>query len=172
MRLRNLLFFVVFCLATSISVAETGDEYSLYLVRHAEKQADGSRDPELTQAGKKRSFQLAHWLQNKNIDEIWSSDYKRTRNTAMPLATRLHYELNIYDPRDQSVLVEDLTQSRNNAFIVGHSNTIPELARQLCDCFIADMEESEYDRMIIISSGHTGIQVKTLQQQQLFQSED
>jgi broad specificity phosphatase PhoE len=58
------------------------DNFELYLVRHAEKQADGSRDPELTEAGTHRADNLAGWFEDKNISDIWSSDYKRTRDTA------------------------------------------------------------------------------------------
>jgi len=161
---RILLFALICCFIGSATAANKDDNYTLYLVRHAEKQSDGSRDPALTEAGKTRAEQLADRFQDKNLTEIWSSDYKRTRDTAMPTVFRLGLELSIYDPRDLTDLVKDLLHQQRTALIVGHSNTTPELARLLCDCYIADMDESEYDRLIVVSVTGSKTKVRTLQQ--------
>ena len=168
-RNKILLFLLACCFIGNAAAADKDGSYTLYLIRHAEKQADGSRDPALTEIGKNRSEQLAVWLQDKNITEIWSSDYKRTRDTAKPLATGLGLELTIYDPRNLPDLVEKLAHNQSTALIVGHSNTTPELARLLCDCSVADMDESEYDRLIVISISNTETRVRTLQQNHLLQ---
>ncbi len=138
--------------------------FTLYLVRHAEKQADGSRDPMLTSEGEQRSEHLAHWLLDKDIEDIWSSNYKRTRDTAKPLQAKLELELQIYSPDAQAALVEDLTDREHNALVVGHSNTIPELARLLCKCSINAMDDSEYDRLIVITFKNGEIQTETILQ--------
>ena len=169
--MRGLLPALLFacCLSTNTVAADTNSSYTLYLVRHAEKQLDGSDNPVLTKAGKSRSEQLARWFQAKDIEDIWSSDYHRTRDTAKPLLMQLGLELRIYDPGDQSVLVNHLSDRRRNALIVGHSNTIPELARLLCECAIADMDESEHDRLIVITIADGVTKIRTLQQNLLFQ---
>ena len=169
MRLRILIFLLACCFIGNASASDKNSGYTLYLVRHAEKQSDGSRDPALTEIGKNRSEQLAVWFQDKGITEIWSSDYKRTRDTAMPLVTGLGLELSIYDPRNLPDLVKELSHQRRTALIVGHSNTTPELARLLCDCFVEAMDESEHDRLIVISVVGSRPQVRTLQQNHLFQ---
>ncbi|RLA50771.1 MAG: histidine phosphatase family protein [Gammaproteobacteria bacterium] len=169
MHLRILIFLLACCFIGNTTASDTDNSYTLYLVRHAEKQADGSRDPALTENGKNRSEQLAVWFQDKNIAEIWSSDYKRTRDTAKLLATGLDLEMRIYDPRNLPDLVEKLAHKQSTALIVGHSNTTPELARLLCDCSVADMDESEYDRLIVISVVGSSPQVRTLQQNHLLQ---
>ena len=69
----------------------------VYLVRHAEK-ADTGKDPELTDIGKQRADELARMLKDAGVTHIWSTDYKRTRTTAEPLATRLRLKVEIYDP--------------------------------------------------------------------------
>jgi len=166
-RSRVLLFLLICCLAACTTAPAPKDNYELYLVRHAEKQADGSRDPELTEAGTHRAENLASWFEDKGIRDIWSSDYKRTRDTAQPTLARLGLELNIYDPRDLPALGETLFSNQNNALIVGHSNTTPELARLLCNCDIEDMDESEYDRLIVISVINGETQAKIFQQHQL-----
>ena len=167
MRSPVILILLTCCLVACATTPGAKDNFTLYLVRHAEKQADGSRDPELTEAGKQRSEMLANWLKDKDIQQVWSSDYKRTRNTAKPTLSRLGLELNIYDPRDLPALGETLFSNQNNALIVGHSNTTPELARLLCNCDIEDMDESEYDRLIVISVINGETQAKIFQQHQL-----
>jgi broad specificity phosphatase PhoE len=169
MRIRLLLILLGFCFISNAAANDKYDSYTLYLIRHAEKQQNGSRDPVLTEAGKKRSNQLAHWFQSKDIKDIWSSDYKRTRDTAKPLLAELGLESSIYDPGNQAVLVEQLLHKQHNALIIGHSNTIPELARLLCGCFIEDMQETEHDRLIVVSIVGTNTQIKTLQQKPLSQ---
>lgn len=164
MRSRVLLFLLIGCLTACTTAPSSEGSYTLYLVRHAEKQADGSRDPELTEAGRHRSDNLANWFEDKDIRDIWSSDYKRTRDTAQPTLSRLGLKLNIYDPRDLPALSETLLSNQHNTLIVGHSNTTPELARLLCNCEIEDMDESEYDRLIVISIIDSEKQTRTLQQ--------
>jgi len=139
--------------------------FELYLVRHAEKQADEGHDPHLTNNGYQRALKLADWLQDKSITDIWSSDYFRTRETAQPFADSVGSQLKIYDPRKLEQLATRLLQANHNALVVGHSNTTPELARILCQCDIEDMEESEYDRLIVVDVDGDDIKITNLQQQ-------
>lgn len=168
MHSRGLCLLLLVCMLGHADAGGTGEAYTLYLVRHAEKQADGGDDPGLTDAGKQRSQQLARWLADKDVTDIWSSDYRRSRATAEPLAALLGPELMLYDPKDLPALVRNLRENRHNALIVGHSNTTPDLARLLCACFIRDMDDAEYDRLIVISVSAEATQVETLSQGALF----
>jgi len=151
MRARILIAIITCCIAACSTAPRAGNNHQVYLVRHAEKQSDGSHDPALSGAGEQRSRQLAAWLKDKNIREIWSTDYQRSRDTADPALSMLGLELRVYDPGKLAGLARKLKNTRHNALIVGHSNTTPELARLLCDCAIDVMDESEYDRLIMIS---------------------
>lgn len=167
MRCKFLLITLACLMVGPVSFA--GDDvFKLYLVRHAEKQADGSRDPALTMAGKQRAERLAKWLIDKGIEDVWSSDYHRTRDTAQPLAKQLGIETIIYDPRNQPLLTGHLLGRQNTALVVGHSNTIPELARLLCECEIAEMDESEYNRLVVIAVKDGQARAETLDQVDLF----
>ena len=165
MRFVPILVLLICCLTACSTAPGTNGDYTIYLVRHAEKQADGSRDPELTEAGKRRSENLAEWIADKNIRDVWSSDYKRTRDTAKPALSRLGLDLIIYDPRDLAALSETLLSNRRNALVVGHSNTTPDLARLLCECEIDDMDDSEYNRLLVISVTNGKPHANTIQQQ-------
>ena len=166
MRVKILMIALACLLACPVSFAGD-DEFKLYLVRHAEKQADGSRDPTLTEAGQQRAVYLAAWLKDKDIEDIYSSSYRRTIATAQPLATELGLLLFMYEPGNQPLLVERLLTRQGNALVVGHSNTIPELARMLCQCEIADMEETEYDRLIVITIDDAQVRAETLNQAEM-----
>ena len=165
---RKTLFFILACLLASTAVHAADDMFKLYLVRHAEKQADGGRDPALTIAGQQRAKHLTAWLKDKDIGDIYTSSYQRTIATAQPLATELGLLKFIYDPGTQALLVERLLARHDNALVVGHSNTIPELARMLCECEVADMDETEYDRLIVIAVDGSQAHAETLNQAELF----
>ena len=168
MYIRTLVFLLVCCFTGNTIATDKDSAFTLYLVRHAEKQLDGSRDPGLTDAGKHRAEQLASWLRNRNVMDIWSSDYKRTLGTAKPLLNELGLEVTIYDPRNLVELAEQLKSNSHNSLVVGHSNTTPELAGLLCQCAIAEMDESEYDRLIVISIGDGNVHAEALKQGDLF----
>lgn len=163
MRIQILIFLLVCSLTGEAFAANTNDSFTIYLVRHAEKQQDGSGDPELTEIGIQRSEKLADWFSDKNIEDIWSSDYKRTRDTANPILTKLKIELTLYDPRNLHGLTRILLIKAHTALVVGHSNTTPQLARLLCDCEIDDMDDSEHDRLIVISVQNGKSQSQTIQ---------
>jgi phosphohistidine phosphatase SixA len=169
--LTRILLILLVCCFTGNTTANADDgEFTLYLVRHAEKQADGSRDPALTEAGNHRAERLANWLLDKGIMDIWSSDYKRTRDTAEPLLAMIGLELTIYDPGELTLLADKLLDNQVTALVVGHSNTTPELASLLCHCPVAEMDESDYDQLIEISIDGKKTQLKTLQQSLLLEN--
>lgn len=164
MRLRILIFLLSCCFIGDTVATESGDAFTIYLVRHAEKQLDGGKDPVLTRDGKQRAVRLAAWFQDKNIKGIWSSNYHRTRDTAMPLAKESGLVLLIYDPSQLTSLAERLMRKQKNVVVVGHSNTTPDLARLLCHCEIDDMDESEYNRIIAVTVLGAETQVQTIWQ--------
>ena len=61
----------------------------LVLVRHADKAAQPADDPPLTAAGAKRAQDLAAALRNAGVTAIITTQLRRTRETAQPLATAL-----------------------------------------------------------------------------------
>ena len=51
-----------------------------------------------------------------------------------------------YDPADATAFAARLRRDhpRGTVLVVGHSNTLPPLARALCGCTVADMDEAIY----------------------------
>ena len=99
----------------------------VFLVRHAEKVV-GAEDPGLVPIGHVRAQALADMLAETGITHIHSSDYKRTTQTAAPLAARLGLDIKMYDPRDLPALAAKLKTAGDRHLVVGHSNTTPKLA--------------------------------------------
>jgi broad specificity phosphatase PhoE len=110
--------------------AATPEPAVVFLVRHAEKAGD-DRDPGLSKAGQARAGELAEMLADAGITAIYSSDYRRARDTAQPLATQLGLEIMIYDPQQLETLAQILRTSAGRSLVVGHSNTTPELVELL-----------------------------------------
>ena len=125
----------------------------IYLVRHAEKQVDASKDPTLTADGTQRADDLAVLLKSAGIERVFSTDYNRTRMTAQPTAGNAGVEVETYDPDTLEILAGRLLQLEVNALVVGHSNTTPELV----DLMGGEggppiVEEWEYDRVYLVQT--------------------
>ena len=65
MRAIALLVWLVFVPLPAIAES---DGFTLYLVRHAEKAADGSTDPPLIGAGHRRVVMLTGWLADRRVE--------------------------------------------------------------------------------------------------------
>ncbi|MDF2178939.1 phosphoglycerate mutase family protein [Aliiglaciecola sp. CAU 1673] len=126
----------------SASGSALAADVSLYFLRHAQKESQGS-DPALTEAGKHQAQNLATMLKHVPLERIYSTDYQRTRQTVTPLAESKEMEVLLYDPRDLEGFAASLLANGQDAVIVGHSNTTPELIR-LLGGEAADIQESEY----------------------------
>ena len=125
------LFLTVIIVVTCLSYSIVAQKKTIILVRHAEK-VDASQDPELTEAGKQRAERLAKIVKKYKPGAIYSTDFKRTRDTAAPMAARRRLKVEIYDPKNPADLIDTIMKSKTKRFmIVGHSNTIPGLANLL-----------------------------------------
>jgi probable phosphoglycerate mutase len=123
----------------------------VFLVRHAEK-VDTSADAALSAAGIARAQALAATLRDAGITHVHSSDYKRTRDTAAPIATLIGKDVQLYDPLNPSELVSKLKTDGGRHLVVGHSNTTPALVKRLGGKPGPPIvEKNEYDRLYIIT---------------------
>lgn len=146
---------------THSPMTEAQAPLTVFLVRHAEK-LTGS-DPALTLAGDARAEALSDLLADAKIERIHSSDYKRTRLTAAPLAEMIGVEVELYDPRDLPGIAAQLKADGGRHLVVGHSNTTGELTALLGgDGGAPIVEATEYDRLYMVTTGADGETVSTL----------
>jgi broad specificity phosphatase PhoE len=146
-------------LMTLSTFAQPAPESSstVFLVRHAEKEAEGA-DPSLNDAGRKRAKALAEMLADAGITAIFSSEFQRTQQTATPLADRLGIKVTVIPAKDLDALVARVRELRpgGRALVVGHSNTIPTVASRLTGAKVAEMSESDFDRLYVATCNGTG----------------
>ena len=124
---------------------------TIILVRHAEK-VDASQDPELSAEGKQRAERLAKVVKKYRPGAIYSTDFKRTRDTVAPVATRRKKQIQTYDPKKPDELVSTIMKSDTKRFLVaGHSNTIPGLANLIGKKeLFKNLDDAEYGAIWII----------------------
>jgi broad specificity phosphatase PhoE len=165
--------FVVACVSLHLPTAGTvaagalKDHFKLttvFLVRHAERAATPREDPPLVEAGIARSQALARVLGKAGIKVIYTSQFLRTKQTAEPLAKQIGIEsipialkMSAKNPREVSQesvkeMAEKIYQrAGENALIVGHSNTIPEVIKALGGGVVPVVDEKEFDDLFVVT---------------------
>ena len=117
-------------LAACATTAPGGSAPVYFVMRHLNTPA-GERDPDLTDEGRRAAQQLAGWFHTERPAAIYVSNFRRTRQTAAPLATRLGLTPILYDPADTPGLVARVRAGPLPALVIGHSNTVPEVIAAL-----------------------------------------
>jgi 2,3-bisphosphoglycerate-dependent phosphoglycerate mutase len=147
------IFFSII-LFSLLSTAYAQEATTIILVRHAEKVSDGSKDPELTDAGKARAIALAKLLKEVKVDAIYSTGFKRTQNTVAPLAMAKNLTLSSYDAMKGEEIDQMLKKFPGGTIVVcGHSNTTPWVANYLVgkEKEFKDFEDSDYDNILVVN---------------------
>src|SRR5207244_322078 len=111
------LFILLF-----VSVPIVSAQPVVVIVRHGEKAANGGTDPDLSSAGRARAEALARILKDSGITAIFSSEFKRTQETAAPTATSTHVTPTVVAAKDMAALVTKLHELNGNALVVGHGD--------------------------------------------------
>ena len=131
-------------------VPQSAGTVVVYLVRHAEKEDDGTDDPPLALAGRIRAQNLRHLLAGSDLTHIHTTDLRRTRDTARPIAEELGLESSFYDPANLEGFAGELLATPARHLVVGHSNTTPVLVEALGGDPHGEIAETEYDRLFIL----------------------
>ena len=123
------------------------------IVRHAEKRSDDPRDPQLTDAGLARAQRLAAALSSQPLAAVYATAYRRTQQTAAPSAAAHGLAVTTYDAKqDAREFAASLKQTHGSGtiLVVGHSNTVPDIAAALCACVVAPIQDNEFDRRVSV----------------------
>lgn len=134
---------------------------TVVLVRHAEKGTDDPRDPSLSDAGKVRAERLAKMLASSGLAHVFTSEFKRTQQTAAPFASAAKLEAQVVPAGKPDELVAKLRALApgSKALVVGHSNTVPKLA-ELLGAKLTRLEkgpageqfpDAEYGRVVVLT---------------------
>ena len=134
------------------------------VVRHAEKSTDDPEDPSLSEIGKQRAQALAAVLADSSVDAIYTTQLRRTRETAAPLAESLNLEVQVrpIDGGNSATYADDLaahiraTHEGQTVLVVGHSNTVPAIVKALSGVEVPAIDETEFTRLYVVARDRAG----------------
>jgi broad specificity phosphatase PhoE len=147
--MKALAFAVSFLIAVSVASAEP----LVVIARHAEKAATGGKDPDLTSAGRARAEALARILKDTGISAIFTTEFKRTQETAEPTAKITGVTPTIVPGKDIPGLVAKLHQLTGNALVIAHGDTIPDIVKALGISTPIQIPDNDYDELFVITLG-------------------
>ena len=160
-RRRRRIQVIVIYTAIAVGLAwffESQATTTVIFVRHAEKAAMPADDPGLSPAGQRRVAELTRQLVDADVvagvDAVYSTPYRRTEETARPLADALSLPINTYDAADTEAIMERIVKVHKGKVIlvIGHSNTLPALIGNMgASKRVPEIAEDEYDNIYIVS---------------------
>lgn len=162
-RRRRRIQIVVIYTAIAICLAwffESQATTTVIFVRHAEKAASPANDPGLSAAGQQRAVELARQLVDADVvpgvgvDAVYSTAYRRTVETAKPVADALDLQVQTYDAADTEAIIESMVREYKGKIIlvVGHSNTVPEMIANMgASKNVPPIDDDEYDNIYLVT---------------------
>lgn len=128
----------------------------IYILRHTEK-IDNSADPALSDAGIKRATYWRKVLQYIDFDAVFTTDFIRNRETAKIISQEFSVNTELYHPMSFDV-IEFIAQIKGQkVLIIGHSNTIPDMANRLLgETIYPPMSHKDYNQLITITINNNG----------------
>lgn len=147
---------------------------TVYIVRHAEKAnaaidaatMQQTTDVPLSPEGEERALLLKQILGSKNVKHIFSTNTLRTISTARPLKEMyLGLPIQLYSSRPDSLdaFISKIKKiTKGDVLIVGHSNTIDDLANKLAGSHVVpgDLKDNEYDNLFELKRKGKGYHFK------------
>ena len=124
---------------------------TIFMVRHADKISDAP-DALLSGEGHRRAECLAKMLADADIQQIYTSDLKRTQQTAAPLAQQRQLKpvaIPLSKPDD---LIEAIKSGKAaHVLVVWHGGTLPRVLHALGAPEVPPIADAEYDRFFILT---------------------
>ena len=133
---------------------------TVIFVRHAEKAEVPADDPSLSEAGQRRAAELARQLVDADVvpgvgvDAVYSTSFRRTVETAKPVADALSLPVLNYDVSDTEIFLETVVREYKGkiVLVVGHSDTVPEMIANMgASKNVPAIAQNEYDNIYLVS---------------------
>ncbi len=150
-------FWALLLMAANLSSAAYAQPDQIILVRHAERSTEPAADPALSVAGEARAQTLAATLANAGVTAIVTTQFRRTRETAQPLAVALRITPQVIAARKgeaaahiAEVVAAVQAQASGTVLVVGHSNTVMAIAAALGAPKMVDLCETSYSHVLVM----------------------
>jgi phosphohistidine phosphatase SixA len=131
------------------------------IVRHAEKSEAPKEDVALSDRGRARAEALAGAaLGDAGVETIVTTERRRSRETAAPLAARRHLTPVVVPTGDNddahaAAVAAAVSKGGDAVLVVGHSNTVPAIIQALGGPKVPDICDGQYALLftLVIESG-------------------
>jgi len=137
-----------------IAVSATAKQpTTVILVRHAEK-AGATGDVPLSEAGTARAQELARMLTDTGVKAIFVTQFVRTQQTAAPVARATGLAPLVVPATPdyaKQIAARVAEHPGETLLVIGHSNTTPDVIRQLGIAEAPSIAETEYDNLFIVT---------------------
>jgi len=153
---KSLAFLMVALVAMTAGIARA-EPGLVVIVRHADRGKEPAADPALTPEGERRAADLARALASAKITSIITTQWRRTRDTAAPLAKALGVEAQVVTTKGGDPgahireLVEAVRKQSGNVLVVGHSDTVSALLAALNGPKLPSLCETSYDHIFVLA---------------------
>src|SRR5262245_19410063 len=117
------------------------------IVRHADPVAGGT-DPGLSPAGQRRAATLAKMLKDAGIEAIFTSELRRTKETAASLASLLSITPTVI--ADDPAVAANQIRAAKRVLVIGHTNTVPPIIKALGGPANVVIGATEFDRLLVL----------------------
>ncbi|HEX9707542.1 MAG TPA: phosphoglycerate mutase family protein [Steroidobacteraceae bacterium] len=146
-------------IALAFWILSAASTTTVFVMRHAEKATVSPEDknPPLSQAGEARALELAQHFgrapKGQSLDAIFVTELQRTQQTVQPLANRLGIPVIVVPAKDPAQVADRaLDENRGGrVLIVGHSDTVPEIVKELSGADVGAMQETEYGIVYVVA---------------------
>lgn len=153
-----MLKYFLGCCFLAISNFSFAESQTWYFVRHFEKQLGDN--PGLTETGKARAEVLAAFFSDKPLNQIFSTEYHRTLETATPVTVLKNLTIEYYDPQNLAEFAIRM-KTLDHVLVVGHSNTTPQIMSLMGGEDI-HIEETDYGVVYMLQKHDLGYTTKNI----------
>lgn len=146
----------VIALAVIVWLVMSATTTTVFVLRHAEREAGTDPDPSLSLAGQLRAQRLAGVFgadRELGVEAIIVTELRRTQETARPLANALGVPVVVVPAAEPRAAARRALgdYGGKRILIVGHSNTIPVIVRELSGERVAELAETDHETLYVIS---------------------
>lgn len=149
---RSLLALLGAAVLAATPASSQNQPTTVFVVRHAEKGPE-QPDPSLTPAGVARAAALTAMLRDAHVTAAFATQFKRTRETAAPVAAQAGIEVQVIDAgkTDRLITAIRALPAGSRALVASHSNVVPAIVEQLTGEKVGELTDADYDRLYIVT---------------------
>jgi 2,3-bisphosphoglycerate-dependent phosphoglycerate mutase len=152
--MKKIVLMLICCLfAGQLLKAQTT---KVYVLRHAEKSTvdPNDRNPSLAPEGKERADSLVSRFSGTKIDAIFSTEFKRTRETVTPLSLAQKVDIHQYLAAYTNSLADLIKKEYRGktVVVVGHSDTVLPFIEALgAQRPMQALSDKDYDNLFTVT---------------------